>query len=270
MKRSTSIMLCALAVCVAGAFAASSAWAGEPEYKGCGKAAKSGKSYTGAYANKTCSEVEPKHEGHYELVAPKLPSKVKSTIGKVDIYLYDPMTETVEGHFECASGKGAGEITSGRDGTVSISFKGCQATKTLAGPCNSPGQKSGVVTSEPLSSKLVWLNEAETEVGIAYTAAKAGGAITKVVCAGGAETAEMVGTMVARIAPTGEAAKSETIAFNASATNGEPEFSGQWESGAFVSEPLFSNLKGLKEHEDVPTGVNATLTQKGKAIVVTG
>jgi hypothetical protein len=95
-----------------------------------------------------------------------------------------------------------------------------------------------------------------------------GGALTKVVCAGGAETAELAGTMLASIAPTAGASKLETISLTASPVNGKPAFAGQWEAHGFVAEPLFSNLKGLKEFEGVPTGENGTLTQKGPAVLI--
>jgi hypothetical protein len=151
---------------------------------------------------------------------------------------------------------------------MSVTYSGCKATGGLAGHCNSPGQKSGTVMTEPLVTKLAWLNEAETEPGLEIKPATPGGALTKVVCAGGGETAEMVGTMLASFAPATGASKFETIELTASPTTGEPAFGGIWEEGSFVSEPLLSNLKGLKEFEGVPTGQNDTVTQKGPTILI--
>jgi hypothetical protein len=259
---------CAAAICAFGSITAAGALAAQPEYVGCVKAAKSGKVYTGKFTNKTCSEPNAESEGKYELGAAKLPAKLKGTTGKMDIYLYAPLTEKIEGHFECASGKESGTLTSSTAGTMSVSYSGCKATGGLAGPCNSPGQKSGTVMTEALSTSLAWLNEAETEPGLEITPATPGGAITKVVCAGGGETAEMVGTMLASFVPTVGTSKIETINLTASAANGEPAFGGVWEEGGFVSEPLLSNLKGIKEHEEVPTGQNDTLTQKGPTILI--
>ena len=79
--------------------------------------------------------------------APKLPAKLKGKFGKVDIYLYNPMRKKIEGHFECAAGKETGTITSAREGTASLCYPDCVATGSLAGPCNSPGQKAGAVVT---------------------------------------------------------------------------------------------------------------------------
>lgn len=270
MKRSRIAGLCLIATFAASAVSTAAASGAQPEYLACGKAAKVGKAYTGAYADKTCSEVSPTHEGKYERVAPSFPAKLKGKVGKVDIYLYNPLTKAIEGHFECTSGKEAGELTSASGGTLSVSYSDCRATGGLAGPCNTPGQKSGTVVSEALASRLVWLNEGESEAGVAVTAAKAGGPVTTVQCAAGAETAELLGTMIARLTPTAEASKSETIAFDASPTTGEPEFHGYWEEGSFHAAPLVSNLKGIKEFEGVPTGQNSAFAQKGPALLIGG
>lgn len=259
---------CAAAICALGSIGTTGAFAAQPEYVGCVKAAKSGKTYTGKFADKTCSTPNAKSEGKYELGAAKLPGKLKGSTGKMDIYLYAPLTGKIEGHFECAGGKESGTLTSSTTGTMSVSYSGCKATGGLAGPCNSPGQKSGTVLTEPLATKLAWLDEAETEPGLEIEPATPGGAITKVVCAGGAETAEMVGTMLASFAPETGASKIETIEVSAGAMTGEPAFGGVWEEGSFVSEPLLSNLKGLKEFEGVPTGQNDTIAQKGPAILI--
>ncbi|HEX4437217.1 MAG TPA: hypothetical protein VH061_10525 [Solirubrobacteraceae bacterium] len=268
MRASIIAGTCAAAICAFGSITAVGALAAQPEYVGCVKAAKSGKTYTGKFSDKACSEPNAKSEGKYELGPAKLPGKLKGTTGKMDIYLYAPLTEKIEGHFECTGGKESGTLTSSTAGTMSVSYSGCKATGGLAGPCNSPGQKSGTVTSEPLATKLAWLNEAETEAGLEIKPATPGGALTKVVCAGGAETAEMVGTMLASFVPAAGASKFETIDLTASPTTGEPAFDGVWEEGGFVSEPLASNLKGLKEFEGVPTGQNDTLTQKGPTILI--
>lgn len=269
MRRIGMVMLTLAAALAAVAIATAAAWAAPPRYMTCAKAAKSGKTYTGGYANKTCSEASAGHEGKYELATPTFPAKVKGTIGKVDIYLYNPLSKKLEGHFECTSGKESGELTGSSEGTLTVSYSLCRATGQLSGPCESPGQKAGVVLSEPLTSRLVWLNEAETEPGVRVTATS-GGEITKVDCAGGAETAELTGAMLASVTPTTEAAKAQTISFTADATTGEPEFVGQWEGGLFHEEPLRSNLKGLKEYEGVPTAQNSVVTQKGPALLIGG
>jgi hypothetical protein len=248
---------------------AASALAAPPKYTACLKAAKIGKTYTGAYSDKTCTTPAPGNTGKYELGAlAKLPAKVKSKIGHVDIYLYNPLTKTIEGHFECSSGKAKGTITSVSEGTATISYAGCQATGQLAGPCNSPGQKTGRVETEPLATRLVWLDEAETVPGIQFKPASEGGDITKVVCVGGAETAELIGTMTARIEPTGAVSKEQTITFAADEATGAPEYAGSYEEGAFSSEPLLSNLSGIKTYSDVPTSQGSVFEQKGPDVLI--
>jgi hypothetical protein len=267
MKRIVTVVAPVAAALAASGVLAAAAAAAPPQYVGCVKAAKSGKTYTGAYVNKTCSEASVGHDGKYELGAAKLPAKVKGTAGKIDIYLYNPETKAIEGHFECSSGKESGEITGASTGTLSVSYSLCRATGQLAGPCNSPGQKSGVVVSEPLQTNLVWLNEAETQPGIEVSPVSAS-EITKVVCAGGAETAELTGAMLGTVSPTSEASKAQTISFAADPSTGAPEFTGSWEEGAFRAQPLVSNLRGLKEYEGVPSAQNSVFTQKGPAVLI--
>ncbi len=268
MKRSTLSGIVLAATIGATALPVASAAAAPPQYEACTKAAKAGKTYTGGYANKTCSEPSAGHEGKYELgTLTAVPATVKEKLGKVDIYLYNPMTKKTEGHFECSKGKGSGTITGASTGEVTFSYSGCKATGSLAGPCNSPGQKAGNVASTALTTRLVWLNEAETEPGIQFKPATEGGPITSVICAGGAETAELVGTMTGQIGPTGEASKNQTLTFGANEV-GEADFAGSWEGGTFSSEPLLSNLKGIKEFTGVPSAEGAVFEQKGPAVLI--
>ncbi len=104
--------------------------------------------------------------------------------------------------------------------------------------------------------------------GIQLKPATEGGAITSVVCAGGAETAELLGTMTGTITPTSATSKSQTLGFAVNATTGEPEYAGSWEAGSFSSEPLYSNLYGVKEYAGVPTGQSSTVAQKGPAVLI--
>ena len=267
MKR--SMIVGAVTAALLSTTAVASASAAAPQYLTCSKAAKSGKTYTGGYANKTCSETSPGHEGKYELgPLTALPAKLTGKLGKVDIYLYNPMLKKIEGHFECTSGKETGSITSTREGTASLSYSGCHATGGLAGPCESPSQKAGVVVTHPLVSRLAWLDEAQTVPGIEFKPATEGGPITSVVCAEGAETAELLGTMTGTITPTSATSKTQTLGFAANATTGEPEYKGSWETGSFSSEPLYSNLYGIKEYAGVPTGQTSTVAQKGPAVLI--
>jgi len=266
MRRISTVGVCVLAMLALGAVAVSSASAASPEYVTCAKVKKSGKTYTGKYGNKTCSEVNAKGEGKYERAPLVKAAKFKGTIGHVTIYLYDPLTESIEGRFECTGGKDSGSVTNSHEGTLSIAYSGCEATgEKLKGPCNSPGAKAGVVTSSALTTKLVWLNEEESEPGIEFKAVSGG--IAAVECSH-IETAELVGTMTAKIGPTKETSKSQTMTMVASATNGKPELSGQWEGAVFHEEALKSNLTGFIAHEGVPTSQTSTFTQKGPDVLI--
>lgn len=273
MRHISIVGLCLLAALAASAIAVASASAATPEYLACGKAAKSGKKYTGKYTNKTCSAPSATNEGKYELVKPKFPAKVKGTIGKVNIYLYNPMEHPtkIEGHFQCASGKDKGELTGSREGKIALTYSHCEATGKLVGPCNSTGQKPGVVAEE-LATKLVWLNEAETEPGIEMTAAKAPGSITDVECdkseGKALETSELFGAIFGKVGPTSEALKTETLTIEASETTGEPTWDGFYEGGVFTHEKLYAKLEGLIAHPEVPVGQSSVFSQKGPAILV--
>ena len=271
MKRTTIVGLCLAATFAAGAVGAASASAASPEYKECGKAAKNGKLYTGKYSNKTCSEVNAKSEGKYELVKPKkFPAKLKGTVGSVNIWLYEPSTHTIKGHFQCTGGKDEGTISSSTEGTLKITYTDCEATGQLKGPCNSTKAAPGVVVSEPLATKLEWLNSEENEPGVAITSAKAGAYITDVECDDGLEISELYGTMLAKVEPTTATSKVQTLTLSASETTGEPEFFGYYEGGTFQATKLYSALTGLLKYPEVPLGQASVFTQKGPDILVTG
>ena len=263
MRRICTLGVCVLAVVALGAVAAGSAAAASPEYLTCAKVKNSGK-----YSNKTCSEANAKGEGKYERVPLTKAAKFKGTVGAVNIYLYEPKNteDPVKGHFGCKSGKYSGSISNSREGALTITYSECESKGKLIGPCNSPHGKSGVVTTSTLASKLVWLNEAETEPGIEFKA-KSGG-IAAVECSS-IETAELVGTMLAKIAPTKETSKDQTITMNASSTTGEPELPGWWEGGMPLSESLKSNLKGsVENYEGVPTSQSSVFSQKGPDVLI--
>src|SRR5271169_3680404 len=130
MKRIGIGGVLAAAIMLAALSAASVASAaGGPEYLGCGKAAKVGKKYTGHYSNKECSVVSETNEGKYERVAPKFPIKTKSKFGVTTVYLYDPIEHTLKAEVPCETGSLTGQITNGREQTLTLSYSGCVIPK---------------------------------------------------------------------------------------------------------------------------------------------
>lgn len=274
MKR-FAIVASSLAVALAlGAIGASGALAASPEYLACGKAAKSGKTYTGTYSNKTCSEVSAKSEGKYERVAPKFPVKFSSKFGETTVFLYNPLEHQIQAEVPCQKGKATGEITGADAGTLTLTYEHCEVPPSgkFPGPCESPNQKrSGVILTEPLATKLVWLDEAESEAGIAVGPAAPGGLIEVADCGTVDVPVQQYGSLVGTIAPVGEATKLLTATFSANTSAGEEAFEGYYEEGHFVEDKLVSDIedKALKvEYKNVPTLQDLVVPQKSGAILV--
>ncbi len=270
MKRTTIVGLCLAAICALCAVAVASASAAQPEFQECGKAAKTGKTYTGKYNNKTCTEVNAKGEGKYERKTPKKAVKFKGTLGKTNFYIYDPEEKRVRGNFECTGGKNSGETSGATELKLTITWSGCEAQGELKGnACYSSGEKTGTVVSDPLVAKLVWLNSAETEVGVDIKAATAEGPTAKIECSG-VETAETFGSIIGKISPTEAVTKAVTMTFNASETTGEPEYGGSYEGATFKAEPLYSVLTGIVKQPKAPTSQKSVYTEKTGSVIIAG
>jgi hypothetical protein len=254
------------------AVVAASASAAEPEYSSCGKTVKVEKKYTGMYTSKLCSPaaLSATKEGEYERVAPtKLPAKLKSTSGLTDVYLSSRETDTVTETVECKKDKDEGHIINSREADLKITYEECEAASgVLTGAtCGTVGaKKDNEIVTEPLVSKLVWLNEAETEIGIDI-APEPGKPIEKVLC-GGIETAELLGSMVGKVSPLEEASKTETLTFTANPTTGVQEYVGYWEGATFQEDELYSELSGADNYTDVRTGQTSVDAQKGGDYVI--
>jgi hypothetical protein len=274
MKRTR--MGAALAAVIAlAALAATSvaAAAGSPEYLACGKAAKVNKKYTGKYTNSGCTETSATSEGKYERQAPKkFPIKTKSKFGETKIYLYNPLEHKKRSEVPCEKGSETGTINNSQEQTLTLTYTGCIVPKTgeFPGPCNSPGQKPGVVVTEPLVSKLVWLDEAETVPGIEISPATPGGVFEEVRCLVGNIEVKQTGSLLAKIAPIGEVTKLLTATLNADPTTGEPELAGYWEGGLETTAGLSSEIHGPNglDYPAVPTSEVSTIPQKtGKVLI---
>lgn len=276
MKRIRIVGLCLAAVFALSAVVVASASAAvltEPEYSTCGKVKKVDKKYTGMYTSKLCSPsaLSATDEGKYERVAPtKLPAKLKSTSGITYIYLYSSETHTISETVECKKDKDAGEIVNKREADLTITYEECEAVsgELTGAACGSVGAKSDkTIVTGPLVSKLVWLNEGESEIGIDVGPAEAGKAIEKVDC-GGIESAELLGSMVGKISPVEEASETDTLTFTANNVTGEQEPLGLWEGMEFTKDSLYSELTGAYTYSDVGTGQSTVDVQKSKAYVI--
>jgi len=270
MKSMRILGLCLAAVFAISAVAVSSAAASTPEYKTCAKAAKVGKTYTGAYTDKNCSELNAKGEGKFERVAVKTPDKFKAKAAATTIYLYDPTTKTLKLKVICTKGKDEGEIFNSTEAKLKITYEGCEPLETeLKGKCTTAGQAAGTIVTEPAIEKLAWVNSGETEVGVSVAAAAEGGPIEKMTCAG-AETAELRGAMTGKIGPVNTVSKTQTLTFNASSVTGEPELLGTWSGATFTEGGLFTKLGGFAVYEHVPTGQQTVEPQKGGSVLIAG
>ena len=145
------------AVLALGALAATTASAHELEYRTCVKATKVGKTYTGKFSDKECKEANAKSEGKYEAqpVAEGTPYT-----GKDKAVVITAAGKTVT----CKKGAEAGEYISEKVASEEFTFSGCAAGKKEA--CQSPSAGAGVIKSSAAKTKLVYLNPAETEIGV--------------------------------------------------------------------------------------------------------
>jgi hypothetical protein len=277
MKRIGIGSLLAAVIALAALGAASVAMAaGGPEYLACGKAAKVNGKLTGKYANNLCSQTSPTSEGKYERVAAKFPIKTKAKFGPTTIYLYNPIEHKAESEVPCKTGVESGMLTGPREGTVSFVYYGCEVPPTgkFPGPCTTPTEppqkKLGTVVTEPLATKLVWLDEAESVPGILVQPVAPGGLYEEVRCLLGKVIVKQTGGLLAKLTPAGEVSKLFTVTFAASPTTGEPEFDSYWEGGIQTGVKLFSEVHAPNgiEFAAVPTSESSTIVQKGGKILI--
>lgn len=154
-------LVMALAV---SALAASGASAAEPALYECAKAAKVEKKETGGYNNKTCSEVNAKHEGKYEL---------QEGIGKGKEFKGKAGGSNLEvkglGGVACTSNSDTGKFTGPKSaGDILVTFKGCELNHHQ---CES-GATLGEIKTNPLKGEVGYVEggKARHEVGVEISA----------------------------------------------------------------------------------------------------
>ncbi len=139
MRSIKIVGLCLIAVFAFSAVAAGSAFASEPTYLHCGKAAKVGKKYTGGYNNKTCTEVNGAGEGKYATSALTLPTSFEGK-SKVSTFYYSKAGKIVW-EVVCKKDKVSGTIEEPSSFEGTITFESCSAsnevTKAKAVKCAS-------------------------------------------------------------------------------------------------------------------------------------
>ncbi len=273
MKRINIMGLCLVAVFAMSAVLAASASAATPEYKWCVAqkkgnytesgcltvAEKKGKpDHKGGYEAKTvgacvaqkkgnftesaCETVaekkgKPDHKGGYELIPPG--GEFTSTLGTSTLVTHST-TGTPE-DVVCTGGKDAGEITGPSSDEETITFEGCEAS---GNKCENVG--AGKIETERLGSYLLAIPfPAETEVGDFLTSLRSNVAVFT--C--GAETVELTGEVIGKIANTGGG---ETISFSVSGGHQEVFGYAGYTLKAFGEE---STLAGV----DTQTGPGAYL-----------
>lgn len=213
MKRMRIVGLCLVAVFALSALIVSSASAAAPEFKICGKAAKSGKLYTGHYTDKACSkhatEAEEKEgkKNKYERVewtkAKKKTYKAKNK-GTPHNNIVNPFGEKdggesepakIEGTTECTKESVVGEVTGPKTEKWHTVYTSCKAEET---PCNTKGAKAGEIKTEELEAELVFLNSAKTEVGLRVKGKGKEGLLAQYECIGGTLNVLVTGEVLAK------------------------------------------------------------------------
>ncbi|MGO9490061.1 MAG: hypothetical protein ACLQBB_13675 [Solirubrobacteraceae bacterium] len=170
MRRVKTILVAAIAIVAFAAVAASSASAAEPALYECAKATKNAeKHYTGEYNNKTCSEVNAKHEGKYELQEWNLTSKK----GKIKAFKGKGKGANLEvkelGGISCTSSSDTGEFTGPKSASkVLVTFKGCELAHHQ---CENTATL-GEIKTNALKGEIGYIEggRAKHEVGVALSA----------------------------------------------------------------------------------------------------
>ncbi len=241
MRYVRTLGLCLVAVFAFSAVAAATASAARPEYKKCAKAgketvewkegapphekAKKKAVYTGAWENKECTKEDttdvyrskganPGPEGKYEQLEVAEPFTSKS---KTATFTFTAGGKPVT--VICKKDTDAGEILDQFTDTEKITFSDCtiSGTKTKCG-----NVAEGTIETEQLTSNLYFLNEGETEDGVAL-ANEETGVFASFKC--GSETITLEGFLLGSV--TNDGTKGETITFTTNGS-GEQAHKGVW------------------------------------------
>jgi hypothetical protein len=160
---------CVVAVVLSGVLAAADAWGnsptgGFPEYYRCIKTEKTGKVFTGEYAERECeTRAQPAKTGKYELQ--EVNSGTFETRGKSATLLTHSAMGVPES-VVCKRSISTGEfLDSDVYATDKVTLEGCVGNgEKKTNPCGNSGLET--IETQPLFTTLVWLNKSETEAGL--------------------------------------------------------------------------------------------------------
>lgn len=224
MKRMRILGLALVAVFAFAALSAGAASA-NPTWKVCEKAPKVGKTYTGKYLDKACTEPASKaqeEEGKknkYNLVEGIGKGKgFKGKGGKAVLHNVIPGKGDIK--VECGSFKDSGSVVAPSGvAKVSAEFKKC---KSLGSPYNEGGKKETIKTNL-MTGNLGWLSK-PTVAGESLTseAAPHTGYLAEFECEGLAKV-RVFGAVIGTIEPVGEVTNKSTSTFAVGEYLGEPE-----------------------------------------------
>jgi hypothetical protein len=275
MRRVRIVGFCVMVVFVLGAFAmASGASAAAPEFRVCAKLKKSKttKKYEGKYNNKTCSEVNAKGEGKYELegweAAKKKALKGKGGAGTLDAYLASNESEPwtgglVLGTVTCKSAKVTGEITGAKTATASVEFKTCTSEGKK---CKSAGAKTGVIDTEKLYVTLGYI-ESGKGVGTLVEGGAGGADLSAKFNCEGLEfeaTGSVIGVDSGNV---NSVSKSFTLKFAVNAKGGQEVTTGEFPNGITGAQHYLDTFVQPTDLH-LPSGEDATVVLKSEAAEV--
>jgi hypothetical protein len=220
MKRMKVLGLCLVAAFAFSALVASAAFAVDPEYQICGKAAKSGKLYIGKYSEKTCAkEASPaeitegkknKYEREEISKAKKKGFKGKNS-GAPHNNIVNVFGEkkggpsepaVIEGTTTCQKEKVTGENTGAKTTTWHTEYSKCSAVVAkIPTECNTKEKKKGDIDTDQLSSTLVNLDKGpgHKKVGIRVKGGGPGGRLAQYECLEGGLNVEVFGEILAEV-----------------------------------------------------------------------
>jgi len=216
MKRMKVLGLCLVAVFAFSALIASAAFAADPEYMVCGKAAKEGKTELGHYSGKVCGNSEfveaggQKYERLPESAAKKTGFKGKNE-GEPHNNIVNPFGEkkggpkepgTIEGTTTCAKEKVVGTTTGAKTTSWSTVYTKCGAVVSkIPTECNTLNAKKGEIKTDVLSSTLVNLDKGpgHKRVGIQVKGGGPGGRLAQYECLEKGLNVEVFGEILAEV-----------------------------------------------------------------------
>ena len=152
------------------------------------------------------------------VAATKFPIKTSSKFGETTVYLYNPLEHKNEVRSAVQEGRCEGDDQQQHRTDADAQLQGLRVPKEFAngeksqfpGACNSPGKKPEEVVTETLATKLVWLDEAETEPGMLVSPAPPGHHVRVVECVKGKVKVKQYGSILAKLTPVGAVTKTLT------------------------------------------------------------